>query len=171
MYRCVNNFRRVINASTSPAPAVVGHRKYGIYLRKYRWVRRKCVAYKYRIVWCTKLLLTRISYMAVNSCSINNSTYRVSVSITTIMYLSPKFEDTGPIVSIEIHSISLTEEITNPEARIISCLVSIFWQLSHMMPQVWLICARWGALHHVWMSMEVLRHDGVRMVEVTPPTG
>ena len=64
--------------------------------------------------------------IAVTSSFGNNSTYRVKLSMMTMMYFSPMSEDKGPIVSIEILSVGFRVERTNRDARMILCLVSIF---------------------------------------------
>ena len=78
--------------------------------------------------------------IAVTSCLGNNSTYRVNVSMTTIMYLNPISKGKGSIVSIEMRVIGFSVESTNRDARIVLCRASIFGRLDNSVR---------AAAHHV----------------------
>jgi len=69
---------------------------------------------------------------AVTSCFGNNSTYRVNVSMITIMYLMPMSEGRGPIESMDIRSIGFRVAGIKLEARMVLCLASIFWRVGQL---------------------------------------
>jgi len=84
--------------------------------------------------------------IAVTSCFGNNSTYRVNVSMITIMYLNPISKGEGPIVSIEIRVIGFSIKSTNRDARIVLCRASIFWQVGQLCTNCRTSCRRFGQL-------------------------
>jgi len=69
----------------------------------------------------------------------------VKVSMINIMYFSPTSEGERPIVSLEILSIGFRVDRTNRDARMILCLVFIFWLVGQLCSNCLTSCRKvWG---------------------------